>query len=304
MIPEVFNSILQVSPLTLKRFLVSSCKKAADKPFLAEFCQEIVKSTEISSIQLMGEFLRSLMEGDDDSDPDLLYEVLYDTVLSEFMKIFTITDLESFSTSIIEILSILNQCIRSHNCRIRYFLIFHEVIQKVVSLIDYPNNPLKIAILKFLRTVILKNDKFLNRFIITHNCFAKVIEVYVENGEKENMIFSSVLSLIQAVHFTSSQSLIEHIVTKHIPTIENVNIRRHFDILTEISNSNLTDSLGNPKFVLVNSTELVADEEFSSESNFESDEEDIFEPGKRKHVENGDLVYKKTKTESSGEFMT
>ncbi|CAG9335274.1 unnamed protein product [Blepharisma stoltei] len=309
LVAEIFLGIIQISPFIMKKFLLNSCKKASGVPFLADFSQEIVNSSEISSIQIIGEFLRTLLDGDEDQGSDSLYEILYDTVLNEFMKKFSIdaTQLESSKNSIFEILSVLIQCIQSHNCRIRYFLIFHQVIEKALNLLDFSDNSLKLAVLKFFRTVIEKNDKFIDRFIITHNSFSKIIQVFISNGEKENMIFSSILAIIESLKKANSTTLIEHIITKHLETIENKNLRSCFNCLIDLfTHQKNEEPRSSPKQNLNSSAELTSDEQYSSPSCGESDEENDteFQPTKRKHEDSEESAQKRFKTEFSEEFMT
>ncbi|CAG9322942.1 unnamed protein product [Blepharisma stoltei] len=307
MVAEFFLGIMQISPFIMKQFFYESCKKSPDIPFLADFCKEMINSPEISSLQLIGEFLRNLLDGDEDQSSNSLYEILYDTVLYEFIKKFSADAniITSSRDNIFEILSILSQCVQSHSCRIRYFLIFHEVIQKVVSLLEIPDNPLKIAILRFFRTVIEKNDQFINRFIISRNCFAKIFQVFIDNGEKENMVFHSILALFESIRKTNSPSLIEHVITKHVENIENVKLKSCFEDLINAFDKQKSQGISSPNSLKLNPTELASDESFSSPLGFESDEENEkeFKPMKRKCEGSEDEIQKRFKGEISEEFM-
>jgi protein phosphatase-4 regulatory subunit 3 len=75
-------------------------------------------------------------------------------------------------------------------------------------------------VLRFLRAILSVNDEFYHRHIIQHNLFGPVFEAFRANPVGDNLVSSATVEMCDFIHAENINSLIEHIVTKHLSAEE------------------------------------------------------------------------------------
>ena len=76
--------------------------------------------------------------------------------------------------------------------------------------------------LKFFRKIIGLKDEFYNRYIIKFDLISYVVDAFVKNGLKHNMLNSAVLELFEFIKSEDIKSLIKYISEKHIDPLLSV----------------------------------------------------------------------------------
>lgn len=129
------------------------------------------------------------------------------------------------TASIIELLSF---CVRAHLYRMKTFLLKSRILGKVINTLRQPpttieptiegngDRSLKLAALRFLRSILSMKDESYHRHIIQHNLFEPVIETFRTNPVRDNLISSAVLDILEFINSEKINSLLDHIVTKHM----------------------------------------------------------------------------------------
>jgi protein phosphatase-4 regulatory subunit 3 len=74
----------------------------------------------------------------------------------------------------------------------------------------------KLAALRFLRSILAVKDEFYNRHIVQHNLFAPVFETFRTNPIGDNLVASSIVEMCDFITKENIKSLMEYIVTKHL----------------------------------------------------------------------------------------
>ncbi|CAJ1958480.1 unnamed protein product [Cylindrotheca closterium] len=119
---------------------------------------------------------------------------------------------------------LLSFCVRAHVYRMKCYLLRSGILGSVLRLLK-PANPseplsgdrcLKLAALRFLREILSVNDEFYHRHIIQHNLFGPVFEAFRANPVGDNLVSSATVEMCDFIHSENINSLIEHIVTKHL----------------------------------------------------------------------------------------
>ena len=77
-------------------------------------------------------------------------------------------------------------------------------------------NCLKLASLKFLRSILAVKDEFYHRHIVQYNLFAPVFDAFRIIPVGSNLISSAVLEMCDFIRTENIKSLLEYIVTKHL----------------------------------------------------------------------------------------
>ena len=118
---------------------------------------------------------------------------------------------------------LLSFCVRSHLYRMKFFLLKSRVLGNVLALLRPNRSPelsgdrsLKLAALRFLRSILSVHDEFYHRHIIQHDLFAHVFAALRENPVGDNLVSSSIVEMCDYIHNENIKSLIEYIVTEHL----------------------------------------------------------------------------------------
>mmetsp|Transcript_20125 Transcript_20125/g.43395 ORF Transcript_20125/g.43395 Transcript_20125/m.43395 type:complete len:1431 (+) Transcript_20125:446-4738(+) len=120
---------------------------------------------------------------------------------------------------------LLSFCVRAHLYWMKFFLLKSRVLGNVLSLLKpgrvgpmetTPDRCLKLAALRFLRSILSVHDEFYHRHIIQHDLFAPVFAALRENPVGDNLVSSSIVEMCDYIHNENIKSLVEYIVTKHL----------------------------------------------------------------------------------------
>jgi len=119
---------------------------------------------------------------------------------------------------------LLSFCVRAHLYWMKFFLLKSRVLGNVLALLKPATNPredsgdrcLKLAALRFLRSILSVHDEFYHRHIIQHDLFAPVFAALRENPVGDNLVSSAIVEMCDYIHNENIKSLIEYIVTKHL----------------------------------------------------------------------------------------
>lgn len=80
------------------------------------------------------------------------------------------------------------------------YFIQNKVIQKVCDLKKMKSVHLNVEIIKFLKALLQNKDKSIIQFMIQRWNFDVVPEIYMENTNKNNMLGSCILSLLDTLY--------------------------------------------------------------------------------------------------------
>jgi len=127
-------------------------------------------------------------------------------------------------------IELLSFCVRAHCFRMKFYVIRARVLSHVLKFLRSETKAghsgercVKLAALKFLRSILAVKDEFYNRHIIQHNLFAPVFETFRTNPIGDNLVASSIVEMCDFITRENIKSLLEYIVTKHLhqPQIKN-----------------------------------------------------------------------------------
>lgn len=217
-VPEMIQSIMQITPQFVKRYIISEEQQRQGFPFLSKVCRCILSTQEVSALQGMSDLLKALLEPDD-SDPVYveICEVFYDNIIEKMTEKLEVSKVEAeeLRVCLIEVLQILSQCAQLHKSRIASFLGKSEVLVKAVRLFDMQDKCLTLAVLRFMRAVIARNDEGLCEHIVQLDLLRPALRIFVENGTKENMLFSSLLAMLEVIKKARPKGIIAYLVTNN-----------------------------------------------------------------------------------------
>ncbi|XP_042458592.1 serine/threonine-protein phosphatase 4 regulatory subunit 3B-like [Zingiber officinale] len=126
-------------------------------------------------------------------------------------------------------------CVIHHPCRIRGGFLVNNAIEKVLCLTRRREKFLVVSAVRFMRTIVSCNDEHLLRHIARNNILRPVIEAFIENGDRYNMLHSGVLELLEYIRRENVKVLVLHIVDsfwdklmkfRHLGTIQSLKIKQ------------------------------------------------------------------------------
>lgn len=183
------------------------------------------------------EILRSLLDSyASGSQRETIVEIFYEKHLSQLIDVITsscpsptdgITQAVSNSESsdggtgkqssykpeiLLNICDLLCFCIVHHPYRIKCNFLLNNVIDKVLFLTRRKEKYLVVAAVRFMRTLISRNDEHLMNYIAKHNLLKPVVDVFVANGDRYNLLNSAVLELFEHIRKDNLKILLKYLV--------------------------------------------------------------------------------------------
>ncbi|CAD7701559.1 unnamed protein product [Ostreobium quekettii] len=131
------------------------------------------------------------------------------------------------------ILELLRFCVQRHTYSIKYFILRNNVLDKVLTLLRVHEKWLVVAALRFVRTCVAEKDDFYNRYLIRNNLFEPVVDLFLANGERYNLLNSTVLELMEFIRKENIKTLIVHIVEKFHHRLQTVTYVDTFALLKQ-----------------------------------------------------------------------
>lgn len=186
------------------------------------------------------------------SQRDSIVELFYDKHMDQLVDVITLScpkestetstkvpnnDYENGQPSSIspDILSNITEllcfCVLHHSYRIKYYFLRNNVIEKVLCLTRRKEKYLVAAAVRFLRTILSRNDAYLNRHIVNHNLFEPVIRAFTANGNRYNLLNSAVLELIEYIRKENIKCLVEYLLNKFSDQLEKLDCVGTFQAL-------------------------------------------------------------------------
>ncbi|CAL5223154.1 g5623 [Coccomyxa viridis] len=118
------------------------------------------------------------------------------------------------------IVDLLCFCVQHHSYRIKYYVLRNNVVEKVLRLLYRREKWLVVAAVRFLRTCIGLKDDFYNRYLVRNNLLEPVIQVFLKNGPRYNLLNSAVLEMVEFIRKENIKYIIAHLVEQYGAQLE------------------------------------------------------------------------------------
>mmetsp|Transcript_27562 Transcript_27562/g.62552 ORF Transcript_27562/g.62552 Transcript_27562/m.62552 type:complete len:818 (-) Transcript_27562:65-2518(-) len=129
------------------------------------------------------------------------------------------------------VVELLSFCIEHHAQRVKYYMMRHDVLHKVLELFRQPNKHLVLAALKFLRQCVGANDSFYNRTIVKKDLFAGVLHLLKQHLYRNNLVNSAIIELFDHIRVKNMKALIKYIVEKYRSVFEHIEYVETFKLI-------------------------------------------------------------------------
>ncbi|KAK8478234.1 hypothetical protein V6N11_080193 [Hibiscus sabdariffa] len=113
---------------------------------------------------------------------------------------------------LLSICELLCFCVLHHPYRIKCNFLLNNVIDKVLLLTRRREKYLVVAAVRFVRTILSRHDEHLINHFVKNNLVKPVIDAFVANGNRYNVLNSAVLELFEYIRKENLKLLVKYVV--------------------------------------------------------------------------------------------
>jgi len=216
---ETMSCILLHDSSLLRQYILTQ----PSTNFLHILINQLIEDTEYGIKVEIKDILRTLidveqMEDMKQSDKEEFLNYIYSKPMEELINAISET------TQIVPHLSargliceLLAYCIPHHSYRIQAFILRNNVASKVLKLLKHKEVYLVLAAVRFFKSLILLKENvndFYVRHIIKLNLFDSIVEVFIHNGPRYNLLQSALIELFEHIIKEGMHKVIEYLVDR------------------------------------------------------------------------------------------
>ncbi|XP_038956280.1 protein PPP4R3C-like [Rattus norvegicus] len=120
------------------------------------------------------------------------------------------------------ILEILTFCVQNHSMYIKHYIMSNNLLSRILVLMSSKHTFLILCAVRFMRKMIGLKDKIYSLYIIKENLFEPVVNAFMYNGHRYNMLNSAIIELFEFIRKENIKSLIANIVEKFFMAFESI----------------------------------------------------------------------------------
>ncbi|KAL1500788.1 hypothetical protein ABEB36_006231 [Hypothenemus hampei] len=120
------------------------------------------------------------------------------------------------------ILEILKSSVEHHTYHIKNFILNKDLLRRILVLMKSRHKFLVLCALRFMRKLISLKDEFYNRYIIKGNLFAPVIDAFLNNKGRYNLLDSAIIEMFEFIRLEDIKTLCSHVVENFGRSLEDV----------------------------------------------------------------------------------
>ncbi|KAL1122653.1 hypothetical protein AAG570_002980 [Ranatra chinensis] len=129
------------------------------------------------------------------------------------------------------ILELLTFCVELHTFHIKNFILNKDLLRRILVLMKSSHTFLVLCALRFMRKLISLKDDFYNRYIIKGTLFAPVIDAFIRNNGRYNLLDSAILEMFEFIKLEDIKILLSHIVENYGKLLDEVDYVQTFKAL-------------------------------------------------------------------------
>ncbi|XP_037369008.1 protein PPP4R3C isoform X2 [Talpa occidentalis] len=120
------------------------------------------------------------------------------------------------------ILELLTFCVQRHTHYIKNYILSKDLLRRVLIVMKSKHTFLTLCAIRMMRRMIGLKDELFNRYIIKGNLFEPVVNAFLNNGTRYNMLNSAVIEMFEYIRVENIKSLVTHIIEKFYETLESI----------------------------------------------------------------------------------
>ncbi|XP_020817480.1 serine/threonine-protein phosphatase 4 regulatory subunit 3 isoform X2 [Drosophila serrata] len=221
---DILTAIVEFSPLVVRNYTLNQANRPEGEGMLLNIAiEQMLNDSEPElgiAVQLMG-IVKILLEPENmlTEKGDFLnffYKYSVQTLVAPLM-LNTMGDRpqnEDYQTAQLLgiVLDILSFCVEHHSYHIKNFLLQKDLLKRILVLMKSTHTFLVLGALRLLRKIIALKDEFYNRHIVKCNLFAPVVDAFIRNNGRYNLLESAILELFEFIKLEDIRTLCVYFV--------------------------------------------------------------------------------------------
>eukprot|EP01027_Heterolobosea_sp_BB2_P017505 GEZU01024778.1.p1 GENE.GEZU01024778.1~~GEZU01024778.1.p1 ORF type:complete len:731 (+),score=182.80 GEZU01024778.1:1078-3270(+) len=233
---DIIGMCLNYDPSMVRSFILS--EKDKKHIFFRNVVQQLVSDDDVGIKGQLTEILKLILDSEtlERQEKDEILQVFYSDLLDILVAPLSKTKpdptetAEAFTTTKFHVCGILSFCVQ-HGYHIRYYVLRNNVLAKVLQVLSSNDKALVLAGIKFFRACVSLKDDFYNRYIVKNKLFDPIIQVFIDNGPRYNLINSAIIELFEFIRKENIKILIEYAVEKYQSQFEKITYVDTFKLL-------------------------------------------------------------------------
>ncbi|EDL96033.1 rCG36340 [Rattus norvegicus] len=120
------------------------------------------------------------------------------------------------------ILEILTFCVQYHSTYMKNYILNNNLLSRILMLMSSKHTFLILCAVRFMRKIISLKDEIYNLYIIKKNLFEPIVNAFMHNGTRYNMLNSAIIELFEFIRQENIKSLIANIVENFFIAFESI----------------------------------------------------------------------------------
>ncbi|XP_055678038.1 serine/threonine-protein phosphatase 4 regulatory subunit 3 isoform X2 [Lutzomyia longipalpis] len=129
------------------------------------------------------------------------------------------------------ILELLSFCVEHHTYHIKNFIMQKDLLERILVLMKSTHTFLVLGALRFVRKAIAMKDEFYNRQIVKFNLFAPIVDAFIRNNNRYNLLESAILEFFEFIKLEDIKTLCTYFVEKFGKVFEDIEYVQTFKSL-------------------------------------------------------------------------
>mmetsp|Transcript_20974 Transcript_20974/g.37366 ORF Transcript_20974/g.37366 Transcript_20974/m.37366 type:complete len:777 (+) Transcript_20974:75-2405(+) len=241
---DILHNMLIHDSALLRRFLVN--RIPSKKSLLTRIVTMIVsEQCTPGLVHQLGEILRMVLDPDamQTSDKDVFLDHFY-SMNAAHLEVALTAEASSTSTGSgsglggvapastkYNAVEMFTMCAKQHGYRAKAFILGHGILQKAVKLIAVRDKQLTLSVIRLIRTCLGSKEAAYAKRVEQHRLLDPIIELFMQNGARYNLLNSNVIELIDLIHRENIKNLISYLMLDHGAKFEKITYVDTFKML-------------------------------------------------------------------------
>lgn len=217
---DILNSSLRHDASALRTHICQT----NNHPILQLLVENLIHGDELNLTDHSFEVIRQLMDPsveDSANRFNTLQDIFYNDCVPQMVDALSLEQVVSPRArgSILELLCF---CVPNHGYNIKYTLLRGNIINQVLALFKAKERWLVVSAVRFIRILIGMKDEFFDRMIQRNSILSHLIDLLLDNGERNNLLNSTLLELFDFLRKEKRHVHISEIITNHFDKIKDI----------------------------------------------------------------------------------
>lgn len=126
------------------------------------------------------------------------------------------------------ILELLIFCVDHHTYYIKNYILNNDLLRRILMLLNSKHTFLVLGALRFMRKIVGLKDEIYNCYIIAGNLFEFIVNAFLNNGTRYNLLNSAIIELFEYIRVENIKCLIIYIIENFFEAFESIDYVQTF----------------------------------------------------------------------------